>query len=64
MAEESMKKYARQTLLDAMYRSVNRMNHHLAEGNLAAAVSEQHLQINLRSNFEEIANEPEASPRQ
>ncbi len=43
----------RETLL-AMYRSVDRMNHHLANDNNDGAESEAYLQRNLRSNFEEL----------
>lgn len=44
-----------ETLL-AMYRSVDRMNHHIVEGNDAGVVSEQGLQQNLRKSFEELSD--------
>jgi hypothetical protein len=37
-----------------MYASVERMNNHMVEGNVDGAVSEQHLQQNIRSNFREL----------
>lgn len=45
---------AKAKILLAMYRSVERLNRHVIEGNLDSAASEQHLQINLRKNFEEL----------
>ncbi len=45
---------AQAELLEAMYKSVERMNHHCVEGQTEGVLSEQHLQINLRSNFEEL----------
>jgi len=41
-------------ILLAMYRSVDRMNSHIVEGSLGSTAAEQHLQINLRKNFEEL----------
>lgn len=61
---DSLVDYAKQETLLAMYRSVDRMNHHIANGNTAGAISEQHLQKNFRSNFEELSNEPEKTPPQ
>lgn len=40
--------------LQAMYRSVDRMNHAIADDNHEVYQSEVGLQKNLRSNFEEL----------
>jgi len=45
---------AKAKILDAMYRSVDRMNYHIVEGNDGSVASEQRLQVNLRQNFEEL----------
>jgi len=42
-------------ILEAMYRSVDRMNYHIVEGSFDSAASEQRLQINLRKNFEDLS---------
>lgn len=60
---DSIIDYAKQETLLAMYRSVERMNDHIAKGNAGGVISERHLQMNLRSNFEELSNEPEAPPQ-
>ncbi len=55
--------YAKEKTLLAMYQSLERMNHHIVAGNSESAISEQHLQINLRSNFEELFyHGPKISP--
>lgn len=46
--------HAKAEVLEAMYRSVDRMNHHCIDGNTDSIQSEQHLQINLRGNFREL----------
>ena len=45
---------AKAEALQAMYASVNRMNHAIVDGNQDAFQSEVGLQQNLRSNFEEL----------
>lgn len=45
---------AKAKLLEAMYRSVERMNCHIVEGNVASVTAEQRLQSDLRKNFEEL----------
>jgi hypothetical protein len=52
--EESVVDYAKIDSLLTMYKSVERMNNHMVEGNTDGVVSEQHLQQNLRSNFREL----------
>ena len=52
-----LKDRAKAELLKAMYRSVERMNRHIVEGNFDSATSEEHLQMNLRKNFEELEKE-------
>ncbi len=46
---------AKAKIMEAMYRSVERMNYHIVEGSLDSAASEQRLQINLRKNFEDLS---------
>ena len=46
---------AKAKIMEAMYRSVERMNSHIVEGSLDSAASEQRLQINLRKNFEDLS---------
>ena len=46
--------HAKVKILEEMYRSVDRMNHHCIDGQAEGVQSEQHLQINLRSNFKEL----------
>ncbi len=53
-SRESVVDYAKQQDLLTMYASVDRMNQHMIEGNTDGAVSEQHLQQNIRSNFREL----------
>lgn len=48
-----------QKLLLAMYRSVDRQNLHVAQGNHEGASAEKWLQVNLRHNFNEIKKEEE-----
>jgi hypothetical protein len=38
-------------ILDAMYRSVDRMNGHVLSGNDQSAAAEYWLQVNLRNDF-------------
>ncbi len=52
---DSVVDLAKREALLAMYRSVDRMNHHIADGHLDSATSEEHLQMNLRGNFEELS---------
>lgn len=59
----SMVDHAKAETLQAMYRSVERMNHHIVKGNLGEAASEEHLQINLRSNFEELSCPARSNPK-
>ena len=40
---------AKAIIMGSMYRSVERMNRHITNGNLGSAASEQRLQIDLRS---------------
>ena len=47
--------YAKLETLFAMYKSLDRMNRYIASGNTDGVVAEQHLQRNLRSNFEELS---------
>ena len=42
-------------ILMAMYRSVDRQNHHILKCNLGSAESEKWLQVNLRKDFEHIS---------
>lgn len=60
---DSVVDYAKQETLLLMYQSVDRMNHHVVNGNTAGVIAEQHLQVNYRSNFEELSHEPEAPPQ-
>ena len=46
--------YAKAELLATLYASISRMNDHILNNNPDGVVSEQHLQINLRSNFEQL----------
>ncbi len=46
--------FAKAEALEAMYRSVNRMNTAIVNGNQGVYQSEVGLQINLRRNFEEL----------
>ncbi len=46
-------------ILEAMYRSVDRMNRHIIERSLDSATSEQRLQANLRKNFEGLSQRQE-----
>ena len=41
-------------ILMAMYKSVDRQNLHIANGNHRSAEAEKWLQVNLRHNFNEI----------
>lgn len=50
----NVKKLTKEETLKAMYRSVERMNRHIVEGSFESATSEEHLQRNLRKNFEEL----------
>lgn len=54
MADETVIDYAKQQDLLTMYKSVDRMNQHVVEGNTEGVVSEQHLQQNIRGNFREL----------
>ena len=54
MTDDSVVDYAKQQDLLTMYKSVDRMNQHMVEGNVDGAVSEKHLQQNIRSNFREL----------
>jgi len=51
--------YAKKEFLEAMYRSVERMNEHTFRGNEAGVLSEQALQISLRRDFEELQSKEE-----
>ena len=52
---------AKAKIMAAMYKSVERMNCHLVEGNIGSAAAEQRLQINLRRNFEDLSkNQPDS----
>ena len=44
-------------ILMAMYKSVDRQNLHIAQGNGNSAEAEKWLQVNLRHNFNEISRE-------
>jgi hypothetical protein len=44
-------------ILMAMYKSVDRQNLHIAQGNHDSAEAEKWLQVNLRHNFNEINKE-------
>ncbi len=50
----SMIDFAKAETLEAMYRSVDRMNQSIVEGNQEVYQSEVGLQINLRRNFEDL----------
>jgi hypothetical protein len=54
VADETVIDYAKQQDLLTMYKSVDRMNQHVVEGNTEGVVSEQHLQQNIRGNFREL----------
>lgn len=54
MANDSVIDYAKQQDLLTMYKSVDRMNQHVVEGNTEGVLSEQHLQQNIRGNFREL----------
>lgn len=47
----------KEDILMAMYRSVDRQNLHIAQGNHDSAEAEKWLQVNLRHNFNEINKE-------
>ena len=47
-------KTAKENILNAMYKSVDRMNRHTQDGNEEGVACERGLQINLRRNLEEI----------
>ena len=49
-------KTVKKEILLAMYRSVDRQNLHLANGNHQSAEAEKWLQVNLRHNFNEITD--------
>jgi len=49
-----MIKLAKAETLEAMYRSVERMNTAIVDGNQDVYQSEVGLQINLRGNFEDL----------
>jgi hypothetical protein len=49
--------HVRQELLLAMYASVERMNDHMLRNETDSVLSEEALQVNLRSNFEELQRE-------
>jgi len=56
---------AKEETLLTMYKSVDRMNRHMLEHSPGkdlgdSIISEQHLQINLRGNFEELQEPTEA----
>ena len=55
---------AKAIIMGSMYRSVERMNRHITNGNLGSAASEQRLQIDLRRNFEHMDERLAASPEQ
>ena len=44
-------------ILMAMYKSVDRQNLHITQGNDNSAEAEKWLQVNLRHNFNEISRE-------
>ncbi len=50
---------AKAKILEAMYKSVDRMNFHIVEGNDGSIASEQQLQVNLRKNFEDLSKNQE-----
>ena len=50
----SMINFARAEALEAMYRSVDRMNRAIVDANEHVYQSEVGLQMNLRGNFEEL----------
>jgi len=52
--EDSVVDHAKQQDLLTMYQSVERMNGHILSGNNDGVIFEQHLQMNLRSNFREL----------
>jgi hypothetical protein len=54
MDEESPVAKAERKILLEMYASINRMNMHIFFGNSDEVIFEQHLQVNLRSNFQEL----------
>ena len=41
-------------ILKAMYKSVDRMNHHVLKGNSESASAEYWLQVNLRNDFSKL----------
>lgn len=49
-------KTIKEEILKAMYKSVDRMNLHIAKGNHQSAEAEKWLQVNLRHNFNEITD--------
>lgn len=52
--KDSVVDYVKQEELLAMYRSVDRMNHHMVDGNSDSAFGEQHLQQNIRQKFRDL----------
>jgi hypothetical protein len=48
-------KTIKEKILLAMYKSVDRQNLHIANGNHQSAESEKWLQVNLRHNFNEVS---------
>ena len=58
----NMNKKVKKDILMAMYRSVDRQNLHIAQGNHGGAEAEKWLQVNLRHNFNEINSEDLSDP--
>jgi hypothetical protein len=49
------KNLVKEKILLAMYKSVDRQNLHIANGNHQSAEAEKCLQVNLRHNFNEVS---------
>ena len=57
-------KTVKKEILLAMYRSVDRQNLHLANGNHQSDEAEKWLQVNLRHNFNELSKAKENGEQQ
>ena len=53
---DNIGQYAKEETLEAMYASVDRMNRHIAAGNMEGVLEEQELQQKLRKRMEALEN--------
>lgn len=54
MAEQTLFQRQKGIALQAMYRSVERMNEHVLQGNYDGMIGERILQVHLRRDFENL----------